>query len=150
MKNKKILLELLLVPVCLGYLFHMLLSNNQKISYILLIVMLLLTTFTLILKYGNEVYVYESKYNIYKIILIIFSVILFLISLLSIFLMGKFVRLFLIITTIILLLYLFYCAVRGIINIIKNGNYLYRYIIRVFFSSISFALILEALIFYLK
>lgn len=148
--NKKIVLEIILIPLCILYLYYVLLYNHPKISNILLYLTITITCVSFIVKYIKEVYVYENKYNILKIIFTIISILLIIVMLLNYYLKYKVVNYLFIILVILLLIYLLIYSIINIKGIIRSKDNLLEKTINSFFPSISFYIILIGLIIYLK
>lgn len=143
---KKIILEIILIPACFAYLFYTLLENHPKASLIICIFITIITSGILIYKYFKEVYIYESKKNIYKIIFIIFNGILIIINLLYLIYNTKLLFLTLIIGIFILLLHLLSSSIKDLIDIKKEKGILYKKSFSSFLSLISFSVILTTLL----
>lgn len=150
MKNKKIVIEIILIPLCIGYLLYTLLNNNPKISLIILGVFITLTSLEFIIKNLKEVYIYESKNNLFKITFAVFNILLLLSMFLTLIYKLETIKILFITEVLLLLIYLFYYGINSVIKIIKDKKPIYKYIIRAFFSLISFITILETFIIYLK
>ena len=65
--NKKIIFEIVLIPLCILYLYYELLHNHPTISLVFLTITIIITNIENLVKYINEVYIYESKKNILKV-----------------------------------------------------------------------------------
>ena len=155
MKNKesnnlRIVLEIVLIPICVLYLYYTLLYNHPKISIVLLYITTLVTCIEFIVKYIKELYTYKNKYNPLRLIFVIFLFLLLITLVINIFLKVKIVKLIITISLIILLVYLLVFATSNIIKIIKNKGRLLNTASGSFFSFIAFYIILMALIIYLK
>ena len=150
MKNKKILAEIITVPLCISYLLSMILNNNPKLNIILLVITLVITSLEFIIKNLKEVYIYESKDNLKKVTFAIFNILLLLVMFLKLIYKINALNILFTAGIIILLIYLIYLGITSIIKIAKDKKPLYKYIIRAFFSLTSFALILETFIIYIK
>ncbi len=143
---KKIVLEMILIPLCIIYLLYTLLLDNNKISEILCIMFTIITSLVFIIKYIKEVYIYENKYNVFKIIFSIYSIILVIISILTLILNINVLNLVFIIMIIILLIYLCLYIIKHIMDIHKNKGMFYKKIFSIFLSINSFVIILITLI----
>ena len=150
MKNKKILAEIITVPLCISYLLSMILNNNPKLNIILLVITLVITSLEFTIKNLKEVYIYESKDNFKKVTFAIFNILLLLVMFLKLIYKINALNILFTVGIIILLIYLIYLGITSIIKIAKDKKPLYKYIIRAFLSLISFALILETFIIYIK
>ena len=148
--NKKIVMEIILIPLCTLYLYYTLLYNHPKISIVFLYITTLIASIELIVKYVKELYVYENKYNFLRLIFVIFSFLLIITMILNIFLKYKIIKQILIIFLTILLIYLLLFAIKNVTNIIKDKGRLLTNSAASFFSFIAFYIILMGLIIYLK
>ena len=63
MKNKKIILETIIIPLCVLYLAYTLLNNHITLTKVISYITLFITSLELSIKNLKEVYVYEYKYN---------------------------------------------------------------------------------------
>ena len=148
--NKKIAFEIVLIPLCILYLYYVLLYNHPKISTVLLYLTITITCVSFITKYIKEVYIYENKHNILKIIFTIVSILLLIVMVLNHYLKYKVLKYLFIIFVVLLLIYLLVYSVINIIKIIKSKDNLFEKTINSFFPSIAFYIILMGLIIYLK
>ena len=146
MKNKKILLETIIIPMCIAYLIYTLLNNHELTSKILCYITLFITSLEFIIKNFKEVYIYEHKHNVFKMTFGIFNIILLFLMVLTIFYKTNVINLIFSAGIILLLIYLLYYSVTNLIKIAKNDKNLYRCIIRAFLSLVSFSIILPTLI----
>ena len=144
----KLIGELIIVPLCVMSLYHMVLSSHPKANLIVFSLVTFFTCIEFIAKYVKDVYVYEHKYNVLKIIFIIFNSLLLIETILNIMLKYKFIKIIFIIFEIILLLYLLYFAIRNILNLNKKEKFT-KSAIAAFFSLLSFCIILIGIIIYL-
>lgn len=106
--NKKIVAEIILIPFCFLYLFYVILGNHPKISFIFCSCLVIITCLEFAIKYFKEVYIYENKYNVLKVIFGIFNVLLIIITGLNLIYDIKIISVLFIIMTIILLMYLLF------------------------------------------
>ena len=146
MKNKKMLIETIIIPLCVLYLLFTLLNNHETISRVICYITVFITSMVCLVKYVKEVYIYEHKYNYLKIIFIIVNILLLISLVLAIFITNKILNIIFIVLVGILLLYLLIFGIINIIIITKNNEKLYQSIIRAFFSLLSFSIILPSLI----
>ena len=143
MKNKKkIVIEVILIPICIMYLYYEVLHNHPKVSLGIATAVIILTSIEFIVKYIKEVYVYKSKNNLLKILYVIFSFILIILSIISLFLKYKLIKIAYFISLIILLVFLLYFITKNIVRIIKEKGTLYKNTFAAFFSLISFVIVL--------
>ena len=147
---KKIVAEIILIPLCVLYLYYTLLFNSISINKFILHTVVFITCIQFAIRYIREVYIYESKNNPLKIIFIIFNIILGIISMLNLSLKVRIIKIIFIVLVIIMLCYLLYNAITKIINIIKNKGVLYKNTFSSFASLIAFFMMLMGLIIYLK
>ncbi len=143
MKNKKIILEILVIPLLLGYLFYQLLGVFNNIKLVSVIV-LCIFNIELLTKYIREVNIYKSKYNIYKVLFIIFNIISLFVSFVTIY--KKLYILYFIICSIITLVYFLVRGVLNIIKISKSNNKLYGFAKVALLSFFAFFIIFACLI----
>ncbi len=143
MKNKKIILEILVIPLLLGYLFYQLLGVFNNIKLVSVIV-LCIFNIELLTKYIREVNIYKSKYNIYKVLFIIFNIISLFVSFVTIY--KKLYILYFIICSIITLVYFLVRGVLNIIKISKSNNKLYGFTKVALLSFFAFFIIFACLI----
>ena len=153
-KNKskldiKMVIEMLIVPLALMYLYHMALHDHPKVNLVFFSLVTFFTCIEIIAKYIREVYIYESKNNFLKILFVIFSFILLIVTVLNIFLKYPIIKTLFIIFEIILLVYLITYAITRLINMYKEKGVFTKNAIACFFSLISFVLILMGMIIYL-
>lgn len=146
MKNKKMLIETIIIPLCVLYLLFTLLNNHETISQIVCYSVVCITSIVCLVKYINEVYIYEHKYNYLKIIFIIINILLLISLVLTIFVANEILSIIFIVLVGIELLYLLIFGILNIIIITKNNEKLYQSIIRAFFSLLSFSIIFPSLI----
>lgn len=146
MKNKKILIEIVLIPLCVLYLIFTLLKNHELLSEILCYITVFITSLEFIIKNFKEVYIYHHKYNYLKIIFAIFNIILLFFMCLTIFYNNLIINNIFIFLVSILLINLLIYTIINIIKISKNDKKISIYIIRSFLSFLSFCLILPSLI----
>ena len=146
---KKVVVETILIPLCVVYLYYMAMHNHPKVNMIFLYGITLIACFEMIIKYAHEVYVYENKYNYLKVICIIISVLLIISVFLNIFLKYKAILYTFISLLIILLIYLLLYSAKNIKKMIKQEGVLYKNTFSAFFSLIEFGIILIGIIIYL-
>lgn len=136
--NKKIILEIVLIPLCVFYLIYTLLQNHPKISFIICSILVVITCIVFTVKYLKEVYIYKYKYNWFKVLISIFSIILIIVTLINLF--YKLEILFVIMTG-LLLCFLLAFSTQKIIFILKKEKNLSQNIIHSFLSLVSFMII---------
>lgn len=146
MKNKKIILETIIIPLCVLYLAYTLLNNHITLTKVISYITLFITSLELSIKNLKEVYVYEYKYNYLKTVLGIFNIILILIMGLNIVYKNSILNATLLIGIAVLIIYQISYAVANIIKISKNEKEVYKYVLRAFLSLISSAVLLGTLI----
>lgn len=149
MKNnniKKIVFEIILIPLCMLYLLYTLLENNPKISLMVCMIIIIITSLELSIKYSKEVYEFKNKYNILKTIFSIFNIMLIIVTGLTFLYKYMFLKIAFIIMTIILLIFLLIYSVKNIISILKEKGTLYKKALASFLGLMSFVSILITLI----
>ncbi len=149
MKNKKILLEIIIIPLCIAYLLYYPLRNYDKASFIISSIFILLTCLVFLVKYGKEVYIYEHKYNYLKIISIVFNSILIVLTVLGFFLKIKIIKILFLVFACILLLLLLGYAIVNIKPIITKEKNISQNILNAFLSLASVAIILTCGLIYI-
>lgn len=147
--TKKIVFEIIIIPLAIMYLYYTILYNHHKISLVLLYITSLITCIEFIIKYIREVYVYKSKYNFLKVACTIMSFLILMFLILNLFLKYEIIKKILIILLIIMLCHLFIFAINSIIKIIKGTDKLYKNVVSSFFSLIAFTVIFMGIIIYL-
>lgn len=143
MKNKKIILEIIIIPLFISYLFYQLLDTMNDIK-ILSIIILCLCNLELFIKYIKEVKIYKDKKNIYKVIFIVFNFINLFISFLTIY--KNINILYFIICLSITMVYFLISGIQNIIKISKIDNKLYSYTKKSLISLLMFFICLAFLI----
>ncbi len=148
---KKIVFEIIAIPLCLMYLYYVLLGNHPKMNIAVLYVVTLITCGEFFFKYVQEVYIYESKNNLLKVLVIILCILLILALVTYIFIRTEFVRISLLILLLFMSGYLLYFAVKNIISIIKDKNNFAKYVIPAYLSLASFVMmVMGSIIFLIK
>ena len=153
MKNKltnKMLLEIIVIPLCVMYLYNMIFHSHSKANLIVFSLISIITGIELLIKYIHEVYVYESKRNIFKVIMIIFGFSLIITIVLNLFLKYQIINILFIVFEILLLIYLLYFTISNLVKMKKNKGAFHKNAIASFFSFLSFSIILIGLIINLK
>ena len=138
----KMILEFLAIPACIAYLYYLIFNNHLKANVIVMSIVIFFTLIELLVKYIKEVYTYENKNNIFKVIFIIFCVLLLVVTILNLFLKYSIINTLFMIGTVLLLIFLLYLAITSLINMKKEKGYFYQNGMRAFFSLISFSLII--------
>ena len=140
--KNKIILEIILIPLCVMYLYYELLHNHPKVCLVLMICTIFFTCVELTVKYVKEVYVYNSKFNFLKILMVIFSFAIIVLSILSLILKYKIIKTVFYIMVPVLLAFLIYFIIKNFVRIKKEKGPLYKNAIAAFFSMLSFVIIL--------
>ena len=146
MKNKKMVLEIILIPLCLAYILYIVLQNYQTTSHVIGLIILFITSLEFIIKYFKEVYIYTHKYNYLKIIFGIFNIVLLLITTLNLIYNNNILNIIFIIGTIILLIYLLVFGTIKLKKVLKDEKPLSKNVLSSFLSYIALAIILICLI----
>lgn len=146
MKNKKMVLEIILIPLCLAYILYMVLQNYQTTSHVIGLIILFITSLEFIIKYFKEVYIYTYKYNYLKIIFGIFNIVLLLITTLNLIYNNNILNIIFMIGTIILLIYLLVFGTIKLKKVLKDEKPLSKNVLSSFLSYIALAIILICLI----
>ena len=143
---KKIVIEMILIPLCTLYLCYTILNNHPKTSFIILIIFTIITSLELAIKYLKQVYIYENKYNPLRVIFGIFNIVLIIISGLTLIYKTKLLTIILLIMIIILLGFLIITSIINIKDIIKQKGILYKKAFSAFLKLNAFVIILMSLI----
>ena len=139
---KKMIFEIVAISLCIIYLYYSLLWNQPKVSIAILYIVTLITCGELLAKYISEVYIYESKNNIIKILVIILSILLIILLVTYIFIRTKIIKIALLVSLLIMSCYLLYLAIKNIINIRKDKKNYSKYVIASYLSLLSFSMII--------
>lgn len=139
---KKMIFEIVAISLCIIYLYYSLLWNQPKVSIAILYIVTLITCGELLAKYISEVYIYESKNNIIKILVIILSILLIILLVTYIFIRTKIIKIALLVSLLIMSCYLLYLAIKNIINISKDKKNYSKYVIASYLSLLSFSMII--------
>ena len=148
--RRKLLFEIIIVPLCIFYLYYTYVSGHEKLNLILLYIAVIVTCIEFNAKYIKELYIYENKYNFLRIIFIVLSFILLIFIALNIFIKTKITKIVFIILTSLLAAYLLIYAVQNIKKIIKKEGDFSKTVIASFLSLVSFFIILMGTIIYIK
>lgn len=143
---KKIVIEMILIPLCTLYLCYTILNNHPKTSFIILIIFTIITSLELAIKYLKQVYIYENKYNPLRVIFGIFNIVLIIISGLTLIYKTKLLTIIFLIMIIILLGFLLITSIINIKDIIKQKGTLYKKAFSAFLKLNAFVIILMSLI----
>lgn len=144
---KKIISWMVLIPLCVLYLLYTLLSGHSKISFVVLVVFVFITCLEFAIKYFKEVYIFESKYNVLKVIFGIFSICLIIISFLNIIYSFEIISIMFYVMCIIMLCFLIGFSVYNMICVFKNKGVFYKRVFSVFLCINDFVIILCTLLF---
>ena len=74
--NKKIILETIIIPLCILYLYYMAFNNHPKTSLVISSIVTIITCIEFIVLYIHEVYVYENQYNFLKVLVTVLCILL--------------------------------------------------------------------------
>lgn len=148
MNNKKIVLETILIPFCILYLYYVLLWNHPKISLVVFSIVIFFTCIENLVKYIPEVYIYESKKNVLKILLIIIDILLIIFLFLFLFLKNSIIKIIFFSLLLILSLYLIYFVCFNIKRIINSKGSILKNTIAAYLSLSSFLIIVMGSIIY--
>ncbi len=141
--NNKIILEIIIIPLCISYLFYMLLGNFNN-TLLISIIIISIMNLELLIKYIKEVNIYKSKYNIYKILFIIFNITSLFISFITIY--KNINKIYFIISSIISLIYFLVVGIKKLITISKTRDKLYKLTKSALLSLLCFFIIITCLI----
>lgn len=119
-KNTKIILEMLLICICIGYLLIKFFNRFENAVNFILPITMFFTALEFFIKYVKEVYVYKNKYNILKISFSIYSIYIMFLSFLL--LLSKLNSLMIKIYTASIILYGIYMIYYVITNMKKIKN----------------------------
>ena len=140
--NKKIVFEIIVIPICILYLYYMAFNSHPKISLAVSAVTTIITCIELIVLYIHEVYIYESKYNIFKILVTILSFLLIIFTIVNLFVKVSIIKIIYLALLVIFLIHLLYFVIKNIIRIINMKGTLYKNVFAAFFGLISFMIIM--------
>lgn len=146
MKNKKMVLEIILIPLCLAYIIFIALENHSTVSNVIGLITLYITALEFSIKYFKEVYIYENKYNYLKVIFGIFNIVLLLITTLNLIYNNNILNIIFMIGIIILLIYLLVFGTIKLKKVLKDEKPLSKNVLSSFLSYIALAIILICLI----
>lgn len=149
MKNKKILAEIIVIPLCVLYLIFTLLKSSLAAGIIGL-VFVLFTAIWFSPKYIDEVYVYKNKKNLLKLLVAISDILLFVFGILMLIFKLKVYKVIFLIFLVICLLHLVYFFIKNIKEVIKKEKEIGINILYSFFSLLLFVIILSTFVIYLK
>lgn len=149
MKNKKLAIELIIVPVCFSYLILNYL-NNKILALVLFTFTSLILSIWFVPKYIDEIYVYESRKNPLKIVLIISNILLLVLSIINFIYKTKLVKVLLILVTIIVSLFLIKLFVKNIKELIRKDKDFSINILHGFFCFLFLLTLISTLIIYIK
>ncbi len=144
---KRIVAWLILIPLCMLYLLYTLLNGHSKMSFVVLVIFIFITCLELVIKYFKEVYIFENKYNVLKVLFGIFNICLMIVCFLNIVYSFKIISILFLAMSIFLLCFLMGYAIFNIIYMFKNKGVFYRRAFSSFISLNDFVIILIALIF---
>lgn len=148
--RKKLLFEIIAVPLCIFYLYYTYISSNKELNTILLYIVIIITSIEFNAKYIKELYIYENKYNFLRIIYTVFSLILLVSIALNIFVKTKLTRIIFVVLAIVLITYLLIYAIFNIKKLLKKEGEFSKTVLASFLSLASFFTSLAGLIIYLK
>lgn len=148
--RKKLLFEIIAVPLCIFYLYYTYISSNKELNTILLYIVIIVTSIEFNAKYIKELYIYENKYNFLRIIYTVFSLILLVSIALNIFVKTKLTRIIFVVLAIVLITYLLIYAIFNIKKLLKKEGEFSKTVLASFLSLASFFTSLAGLIIYLK
>ena len=149
MKNKKVLGEIIIIPLCISYLILMFLKNSLA-SGIIGVIFIFFTAVWFSPKYLNEVYIYKSKTNPLKILVAVSDILLFIFGILMLIFKTKVLKIIFLILLVICLLHLLYYFIKNIKEVTKKEKDFGVDILYSFFSLLLFTIILSTFIIYLK
>jgi len=143
-KNKKMILEIIIIAFFLAYLLFQLLDKNYKSINLLSSIILGLINFRLLIKYIKEVHIYKDKKNIYKVIFIIFNILSLFVC--AMIIMKKLNIIYLIIVSIITFIYLIIKSIKTLKKLSKEEKKFYNLVKEALVSLLSSFLIITYLI----
>jgi len=121
-KNTKIILEIVLICTCIGYLLIKFLNKFENAATFILPITMFFTALEFFIKYVKEVYIYKNKHNVLKASFSIYSIYIMFLSFLL--LLNKLNTIMINIYTASVIVYEMYMIYYVIINIkkLKNEN----------------------------
>ena len=144
---KRIVAWLILIPLCMLYLLYTLLNGHSKISFVVLVIFIFVTCLELAIKYFKEVYIFENKYNVLKVLFGIFNICLLIVCFLNIVYSFKIVSILFLIMCILLLCFLMGYSIFNIVCMFKDKGVFYKRAFASFVSLNDFVIILITLVF---
>lgn len=144
---KKIVSWLILIPLCMLYLLYTLLNGHSKISFVVLVIFTFITCLELAIKYFKEVYIFQNKYNVLKVLFGIFNICLMIVCFLNIVYSFRIISILFLVMSIILLCFLIGYSIFNIICMFKNKGVFYKRAFASFISLNDFVIILITLLF---
>ena len=144
--NKKIILETIIIPLCILYLYYMAFNNHPKTSLVISSIVTIITCIEFIVLYIHEVYVYENQYNFLKVLVTVLSILLIIFTGINLFIKLNIIKIIYLVLILLFLIHLLYFVIKSIIKIIKEKGVLYKNVFAAFFGLISFVIILVSTI----
>lgn len=141
--NNKIIIEIIIIPLCISYLFYLLLGNFNN-TLLISIIILSIMNLELLIKNIKEVSIYKDKNNKYKILFIIYNIISLFISFMTIY--KEINKIYFIITLSISIIYFLINGILTLIKISKTKDKLYKLTKKALLSLFSFFINIVCLI----
>ncbi len=141
--NNKIILEIIIIPLCISYLFYILLGNFNN-TLLISIIILSIINLELLIKNIKEVSIYKDKNNKYKVLFIIYNIISLFISFMTVY--KEINKIYFIITLSISIIYFLINGILTLIKISKTKDKLYKLTKKALLSLFSFFINIVCLI----
>ncbi len=149
MKNKKLALELIIVPICFAYLLLNYL-NNKILALVLFTIVSIILSVWFVPKYIDEIYVYKSRKNPLKLGIIITNIILLVLAILNFIFKAKIFKILLIIFTVLVSISLLVLFIKNIKELTSKNKDFAINILHGFFCFLFLITLISTLIVYLK
>ena len=149
MNNKKIICEIILIPACILYLILSFLKSDL-VSEIIFAFCAVAVAFWLVPKYIDELYVYKSKTNFLKLIYVIATILLGVVSILNLFFKFKVLKILLIIGAVIVAIELLHYGIKNLKVVMSKKKDMGINILYSFSAFTLLAIMISTIIIYLK
>ena len=149
MNNKKIVCEIILIPVCILYLILSFLKSGLAAG-IILTAFAIITAIWLVPKYIDELYVYKSKNNFLKLIFVTGNILLAVSLILNLIFKIKVFKILIILSSVIVGIELLYYGIKNLKEVISKKKEVGINILYSFSSFALLSIIISTIIIYLK
>ena len=149
MNKKKMVAEVIVIPLCIVWLLFVLLKSSVA-ALIIFILFSIVAAVWFSPKYFSEVYTYENKNNFWKLSIAIVDILLVIVAIVNLFLKLKALKIALIVLAILSFIHLVYFFVNNLKIIIKSKKDYGINVLYAFGSFLIFAIMVSTIIIYLK